>query len=74
MKRTELLRVLQTEIRRDPFDTFVDSPPSIAQGGIRCLPRMPGLPEAIVCLRWRMEHLVDHSDSTVEWPSAIPLG
>ena len=33
MKKSELLRALQTEIRRHTFDTFVDQPPSIAQGG-----------------------------------------
>jgi hypothetical protein len=33
MKKSELLRALQTEIRRHTFDTFVENPPSIAQGG-----------------------------------------
>jgi hypothetical protein len=33
MKKSELLRALQTEIRRHDFSTFVDTPPSVAQGG-----------------------------------------
>lgn len=33
MKKSELLRALQTEIRRHPFDTFVENPPSMAEGG-----------------------------------------
>jgi hypothetical protein len=33
MKKSELLRALQTEIRRHTFDTFVENPPSMAEGG-----------------------------------------
>jgi hypothetical protein len=33
MNKQELLRALQVEIRRHDFDTFVDEPPSVAQGG-----------------------------------------
>jgi hypothetical protein len=33
MRKLELVRALQVEIRRHTFDTFVDNPPSIAQGG-----------------------------------------
>jgi hypothetical protein len=33
MNKQELLRALQVEIRRHGFDTFVDEPPSLAQGG-----------------------------------------
>jgi hypothetical protein len=33
MDKQELLRALQLEIRRHGFDTFVDEPPSVAQGG-----------------------------------------
>ena len=33
MRKSDLLRALQTEIRRHTFDTFVDQPPSMAQGG-----------------------------------------
>ena len=33
----DLLRALRAEIRRHTFDTFVDQPPSVAQGGIEPL-------------------------------------
>jgi hypothetical protein len=33
MKKSELLRALQKEIRRHTFDTFVENPPSMAEGG-----------------------------------------
>jgi len=33
MRKSDLLYVLQAEIRRHTFDTFVDEPPSVAQGG-----------------------------------------
>jgi len=36
MKKSELLRALQTEIRRHTFDTFVDQPPSIVAIEIGC--------------------------------------
>jgi hypothetical protein len=32
MKKSDLLRALQTEIRRHTFDTFVENPPSMAEG------------------------------------------
>jgi hypothetical protein len=33
VKKSDLLRALQQEIRRHDFNYFVDQPPSIAQGG-----------------------------------------
>jgi hypothetical protein len=33
MKKSELLRTLQTEIRRHSFDTFLTETPSMADGG-----------------------------------------
>jgi hypothetical protein len=33
MDRATFIRLLQTEITRHSFDTFVDEPPSVAQGG-----------------------------------------
>ena len=33
VKKSELLRALQQEIRRHDFSCFVDQPPSVAQGG-----------------------------------------
>jgi hypothetical protein len=32
MKKSELLRALQTEIRLHSFETFVENPPSMAEG------------------------------------------
>jgi hypothetical protein len=47
MKKQELLRALQGEIRRHDFSTFLDEKPSIANGGPGvAVPGMPGLPEA----------------------------
>jgi hypothetical protein len=45
MKTSELLHALQSEIRHHDFSTFVDEPPSMAQGGKGVT--VPGLPEAI---------------------------
>ena len=42
MNKQELLRALQVEIRRHGFDTFVDEPPSVAQGGRGVV--VPGCP------------------------------
>jgi hypothetical protein len=33
MDRATFIRLLQTEITRHNFDTFVDNPPSVAKGG-----------------------------------------
>jgi hypothetical protein len=33
MDRATFIRLLQTEITRHNFDTFVDEPPAVAQGG-----------------------------------------
>lgn len=57
MKKSELLRALQTEIRRHTFDTFVDSPPSIAQGGNGVV--TPGCPACRKRL-FTMNNFMDH--------------
>jgi len=62
MKKSELLRALQTEIRRHTFDTFVDTPPSVAQGGngvvVPCCP---------ACRKrlFTMANFVDHLEEDV---------
>jgi hypothetical protein len=43
MLKSELLAVLQQEIRRHDFSTFVDAPPSVAQGGNGIV--VPGCPQ-----------------------------
>jgi hypothetical protein len=42
MKKCELYRALRTELHRHDFSTFVDEPPSIAQGGRGVV--VPGCP------------------------------
>jgi len=42
VKKSELLRALQQEIRRHDFNYFVDQPPSVAQGGKGVV--VPGCP------------------------------
>jgi hypothetical protein len=42
MTKPELLRALQTEIHRHTFDTFVENPPSMAEGGKGVV--VPGCP------------------------------
>lgn len=62
MTKQELLRLLQLEIRRHGFDTFVDEPPSIAQGGRGVV--VPGCP---TCKK-RFEtspHFIDHITNDV---------
>jgi hypothetical protein len=42
MRKSDLLRTPQSEIRRHSFDTFVYNPPSIAEGGNGVV--VPGCP------------------------------
>lgn len=42
MKKADLLRALQSEIRRHDFSTFLDENPSTAQGGPGVV--VPGCP------------------------------
>jgi hypothetical protein len=49
MNKQELLRALQVEIRRHGFDTFVDEPPSVAQGGRGVV--VPGCPARVDVVR-----------------------
>jgi hypothetical protein len=42
MDKAKLLNALQSEIRRHDFATFVDEPPSVAQGGNGIV--VPGCP------------------------------
>jgi len=60
MKKLELLRALQTEIRCHTFDTFVDSPPSIAQGGNGVVtPGCPTCRKRLFTMQNFMDHLAD---------------
>ncbi len=42
MLKSELLRALQTEIKRHTFDYFVENPPAVAKGGKGVV--VPGCP------------------------------
>jgi hypothetical protein len=60
MRKSELLRALQTEIRRHTFDTFVDHPPSIAQGGNGVVtPGCPACRKRLFTMANFMDHLAD---------------
>ena len=56
MQKSVLLRALQQEIRRHDFDTFVDEPPSVAQGGKGVV--VPGCP----CCRARFGTIAQFLD------------
>jgi hypothetical protein len=60
VKKSELLKALQTEIRRYTFDTFVDQPPSIAQGGNGVVtPGCPACRKRVFTMVNFMDHLAD---------------
>lgn len=57
MKKSELYAALRSEIHRHDFSTFVDDPPSVAQGGNGVV--VPGCP---ACKKrfGTMPHFLDH--------------
>jgi hypothetical protein len=57
MKKTELLRALQTEIRRHDFSTFLTESPSMANGGTGVV--VPGCPACKKPL-FTMSNFMDH--------------
>lgn len=60
MLKSDLLRALQTEIRRHTFDTFVDTPPSIAQGGTGTVTLgCPACRKRLFTMQNFMDHLAD---------------
>jgi hypothetical protein len=53
-------KALQTEIRRHTFDTFVDEPPSIAQGGNGVVtPGCPACRKRLFTMANFLDHLAD---------------
>jgi hypothetical protein len=56
VQKSVLLRALQQEIRRHDFDTFVDEPPSVAEGGKGVV--VPGCP----CCRARFGTIAQFLD------------
>ena len=60
MLKSELLRLLQQEIRRHDFSTFIDQPPSIAQGGHGvCVPGCPACKVRINTMPQFLDHLAN---------------
>jgi len=60
MRKSTLLRALQTEIHRHAFDTFVDNPPSVGQGGKGVVvPGCPACRKRLFTMANFMDHLPD---------------
>jgi hypothetical protein len=60
VKKSELLRLLQQEIRRHDFNYFVHEPPSIAQGGRGVVvPGCPACEKRINTMSQFLDHLAD---------------
>ena len=59
MLKPELLRALQTELRRHTFDTFVDELPSIQQGRDIIVSGCPACRKKIVTMTKFMDHICD---------------
>jgi hypothetical protein len=60
VKKSELLRALQQEIRRHDFNYFVDQPPSIARGGRGVVvPGCPACQKRIHTMSQFLDHLAD---------------
>lgn len=58
--KSELLRLLQREIRRHDFSTFIDEPPSMAQGGRGvCVPGCSMCRQPLQSVTQFMEHLTN---------------
>jgi hypothetical protein len=60
MRKSDLHRALQTEIRRHDFSTFVDEPPSVAQGGNGVVtPGCPACRKRLQTMANFMDHICD---------------
>jgi hypothetical protein len=60
MLKSELLRLLQQEIRRHDFSYFIDQPPSVAQGGHGvCVPGCPACKVRINTMPQFLDHLAN---------------
>ena len=60
MKRSELLRALQTELRRHDFSTFLTEEPSMADGGPGVVvPGCPACKKRLQTMANFMDHLAD---------------
>lgn len=60
MKKSELLRALQSEIRRHDFSTFLTEEPSMADGGPGVVvPGCPACKKRLFTMSNFMDHLAD---------------
>ena len=60
MKKSELLRALQSEIRRHDFSTFLTEEPSMADGGPGVVvPGCPACRKRLFTMANFMDHLAD---------------
>lgn len=60
MKKSELLRALQSEIRRHDFSTFLTEKPSMADGGTGVVvPGCPACRKRINTMAQFLDHLAD---------------
>ena len=60
MRKQELLRALQTEIRRHDFSTFLSETPSMANGGPGVVvPGCPACKKRLFTMANFMDHLAD---------------
>lgn len=60
MLKSKLLSELQSEIRRHDFSTFIDEPPSVAQGGKGvCVPGCPTCRKRIQTINRFLDHLAE---------------
>jgi hypothetical protein len=60
VKKSELLRALQQEILRHDFSTFIDNPPSVAQGGRGiCVPGCPACRKRLQTMNQFLHHLTE---------------
>jgi hypothetical protein len=60
MKKSDLYHALRTELHRHDFSTFVDEPPSVAQGGRGVVvPGCPACKKRFSTMPQFMDHLTD---------------
>jgi hypothetical protein len=68
MKKTDLLRALQTELRRHDFSTFLTEEPSMAEGGPGVV--VPGMPEGF---RTQLDQKASFRKSRLSGAAGEPL-
>jgi hypothetical protein len=77
VRKSHLLRVLQTEIRRHSFDTFLTEQPSVAQSGPGVV--LPGCPPcafvgALMTSNWHVVAVIDGVVHDTYWDELTVVG